>query len=100
LKTHHKSFTGEEIFLLRNLSLRGVKFFQTSGYYPDFILWRKKKDRQTVVFIDPKGIRHVEDEKVQLGVRKAHRSEIGKGCAFQHCASKAEHPPLAGQPSF
>lgn len=66
LKAHNTSFTGEEIFLLRNLSQRGVKFFQTSGYYPDFILWRKKRDKQSLVFIDPKGIRHVEDEKVQL----------------------------------
>jgi len=59
-----------EIFLLRNLPKRGVKFFQTSGFYPDFIMWIKEKDKQTVVFIDPKGIRNLgyleNDEKIQL----------------------------------
>lgn len=58
-----------EIFLLRNLSRRGVKFFQTSGFYPDFIMWVKKNDKQTMVFIDPKGIRNLgnfNDEKIQL----------------------------------
>lgn len=66
LKFNQDKFRDEEIFLLRNLSQRGVEFFQTRGYYPDFIMWRRKKDRQTIVFIDPKGIRNVEDEKVQL----------------------------------
>lgn len=59
----------KEIFLLRNLSRRGVKFFQTSGFYPDFIIWVKENDKQTMVFIDPKGIRNLgnfNDEKIQL----------------------------------
>ena len=66
LKLNQDKFKDEEIFLLRNLSQRGVEFFQTRGYYPDFIMWRRKKDKQTIVFIDPKGIRNVEDEKIQL----------------------------------
>lgn len=43
-----------------------VKFFQKSGFYPDFIMWMRRKDGQTIAFIDPKGIRNLEDEKVQL----------------------------------
>lgn len=60
----------KEIFLLRNLSRRGVKFFQTSGFYPDFIMWVKEDDKQNIIFIDPKGIRNLgyieTDEKIQL----------------------------------
>lgn len=69
LKANHEEFKGEEIFLLRNLSKRGVKFFQTSGYYPDFIMWKRKKEKQTIAFIDPKGIRNsgnFNDDKIQL----------------------------------
>jgi hypothetical protein len=66
LKANQDKFKKEEIFLLRNLSKRGIEFFQTSGYYPDFIMWRRKEGKQTIIFIDPKGIRHVEDEKIQL----------------------------------
>jgi hypothetical protein len=59
----------KEIFLLRNLSRRGVGFFITSGFYPDFILWIKEKDSQRIKFIDPKGIRNLgnfQDEKIQF----------------------------------
>jgi len=66
LTKNYKKFKNEEIFLLRNLSKRGVEFFQTRGYFPDFIMWRRKGNKQTIIFIDPKGIRHLEDEKVQL----------------------------------
>jgi hypothetical protein len=60
---------GEEVFLLRNLSRKGVGFFQTSGFYPDFIMWKRKRSKQTIAFIDPKGIRNIgtfNDEKVEL----------------------------------
>ena len=50
---------GAELFLLRNLTRgRGVGFFDSSGFYPDFILWVKGKDAQRIVFIDPHGMRH------------------------------------------
>ena len=32
-----------EVFVLRNLSKRGIGFFQSSGFYPDFILWVKSR---------------------------------------------------------
>lgn len=69
LKANHTEFKGREVFLLRNVSQRGVRFFQTSGFYPDFIMWVRKGNEQTIVFIDPKGIRNsgnFNDEKIQL----------------------------------
>ena len=60
-----------ELFLLRNLTRgRGVGFFDSSGFYPDFILWVKTRDRQRIVFIEPHGMLHqgsyLHDEKAHL----------------------------------
>ena len=50
--------TAPSCFLLRNLTRgKGVGFFDSSGFYPDFILWVKGKDGQRIVFIDPHGMR-------------------------------------------
>jgi hypothetical protein len=49
-------FKNTEIFLLRNKSKTGVGFFEEGGFYPDFILWILKGDKQYITFIDPKGI--------------------------------------------
>lgn len=59
------------IFLLRNLSRgKGIGFFKTAGFYPDFILWVKDGDRQRVVFVEPHGMRNDDppehNEKVRL----------------------------------
>ena len=60
------------LFLLRNLSRsKGVGFFDTSGFYPDFILWVKYADgSQKVVFVEPHGMRNDDpppfNEKVDL----------------------------------
>ena len=49
-----------ELYLIRNLSRgRGVGFFEAGNFHPDFILWLLKGNQQTVVFVDPKGIRHL-----------------------------------------
>ncbi len=51
--------SGREIFLLRNLSRgKGIGFFNTTGFYPDFILWVKEGDRQRIVFVEPHGMRN------------------------------------------
>lgn len=64
---------GRKLFLLRNQSRRGVGFFEDDGFYPDFILWVKEDGKQKVVFIDPKGIRNLNDgmksPKIQLYAR-------------------------------
>lgn len=37
---------GVELFLLRNRSRgKGVGFFETGGFYPDFILWMLKDNK-------------------------------------------------------
>lgn len=73
LKTycHHNSsfFSDKKLFLLRNLSKRGIGFFESTGFYPDFILWLVTETATNICFIDPKGIRHLPGlthEKVML----------------------------------
>ena len=47
-----------EVFLLRNQGRgTGVGFFETSGFYPDFILWIKTGGAQRIVFVEPHGMR-------------------------------------------
>jgi hypothetical protein len=49
--------SGIEIFILRNISKKGLGFFvESSSFYPDFILWIKKNNKQEIIFVDPKGI--------------------------------------------
>lgn len=60
-----------ELYLLRNPSRdKGIRFFGTSGFYPDFLLWALAPTQHTVVFIDPKGLLSLtpnfQDEKVRL----------------------------------
>ncbi len=62
-------FQDFEAYLLRNESRGdGVGFFLEGGFYPDFILWLIKDNKQKIVFIDPKGLRNhkPEDPKVQF----------------------------------
>ncbi len=63
-----------ELFLLRNLTRsKGVGFFESSGFYPDFILWIKSGDTQRIVFIEPHGMRqekaYSKDDKARLHER-------------------------------
>ncbi|MCH2084839.1 MAG: hypothetical protein MK226_20805, partial [Saprospiraceae bacterium] len=62
-------FEDKEIFLLRNMSKKGVGFFEANNFFPDFILWILQDDMQYVSFVDPKGLRQVngfEDPKVEF----------------------------------
>jgi hypothetical protein len=68
-----KSLAETQLFLLRNLSRgKGVGFFQSEGFYPDFILWIKNQNGQRIVFIEPHGMLHapapLHDEKANLHV--------------------------------
>lgn len=48
-------FNGKALYLLRNQSKgKGVGFFQEAGFFPDFILWLIKDNKQYITFIDPK----------------------------------------------
>lgn len=59
-----------ELYLLRNQSRgKGVGFFEAGNFYPDFILWILRPDKQFVSFIDPKGIRNlngIDDPKIKF----------------------------------
>ena len=62
-------FKTRELYLLRNLSKgRGVGFFEAGNFHPDFILWLLVNGKQHVIFVDPKGIRHLgaTDPKIQF----------------------------------
>lgn len=55
-------FKTHKLYLLRNLGRgHGVGFFQAYNFYPDFILWIFDGLNQHIAFIDPKGIRMIED---------------------------------------
>jgi hypothetical protein len=66
-----------ELFLLRNHnSESAISFFSESGFRPDFVLWilrSDRGDRQTIAFVDPKGLHNLtgtfNNPKVQLAVR-------------------------------
>ena len=63
-------FENSEVFVLRNLPRRGLGFFETDYFYPDFIIWVKRDEKQHLVFVDPKGLAHawegLRDPKVRL----------------------------------
>ena len=66
---HAGFFKTRELYLLRNLSRgRGLGFFESGNFHPDFILWLLAGDRQNVIFVDPKGIRNLgpSDPKIQF----------------------------------
>lgn len=70
---------GIELYLLRNHnSEKAVSFFTESGFRPDFILWLLRDSaetpggiRQTIAFIDPKGLRNFTDNFNNPKVRLA-----------------------------
>ena len=55
-----------ELYVLRNLPHAGVGFFNTAGFYPDFLLWLKDGGKQALAFVDPKGLARWSEEKVEL----------------------------------
>ena len=83
-----------EIYLLRNLPKRGIGFFQTIGFYPDFLLWLKRDDDQALAFVDPKGLVVF---PTRVGVdRCSRRKRLGK-TGFPHARGGG---PLAAQVSL
>jgi hypothetical protein len=51
-----------ELYLLRNYSSdKAISFFAASEFRPDFVLWLLNENRQTIAFIDPKGMRNFTD---------------------------------------
>ncbi|MEM3830108.1 MAG: hypothetical protein QXP36_12985, partial [Conexivisphaerales archaeon] len=79
LEKYREKFRSKELYLLRNNPFSGVGFqLQWAGFYPDFIMWIKKEEKQTIVFIDPKGLEHTKglnDEKIVFAGFKNSDSE-------------------------
>lgn len=72
LGKHENTFVNKKVYLLRNLSKKGIGFFEANNFYPDFILWISDGSKQKVAFIDPKGLRQIQgidDPKIQLHKR-------------------------------
>ncbi len=57
---NRQPFNHWELHLLRNLPLVGVRLFEKSGFFPDFILWGRHRQRGTVHvrFLEPHGFHH------------------------------------------
>ncbi|MGL4852633.1 MAG: DEAD/DEAH box helicase family protein [Phocaeicola sp.] len=67
--TSNDFFEDKELYVLRNQSRKGIGFFESSNFYPDFIVWLVVGKKQYVTFIDPKGLRNLrglEDDKINL----------------------------------
>ena len=70
-------FADKELFVLRNISKKGIGFFEAHNYYPDFILWLIYDGKQYINFIDPKGLRHIEGfEHPKIKFYKTLKEEI------------------------
>ena len=68
--TNQQKFSDTDLFVLRNLPRKGIGFFDSAYFYPDFIIWMKKGEMQHLIFVDPKGLVHAFDalneEKIRL----------------------------------
>lgn len=70
-------FADKKLFLLRNKSKQGIGFFDTSGFYPDFIVWLIVGKHQYVSFVDPKGISRITGfSNPKIALHKVIREEI------------------------
>jgi hypothetical protein len=80
LKTNPNNLKDCIIYLLRNLTRsKGIGFFQTNSFYPDFILWIIKDKKQKIIFIDPKGLTFIRDlDHPKLNLHKYLKNEIQK----------------------
>ena len=69
-----------EVYLLRNLTKsKGVGFYGTHSFYPDFIMWIKKSGKQIIVFIDPKGLVFIGSlDHPKLKLHEYLRNEVQK----------------------
>lgn len=80
LQREKEKFSNYEIYLLRNYPQSGVGFrLYWSQFYPDFIMWIKNGKKQSMVFIDPKGLEHtksLDNEKIKFAIDKDDKESI------------------------
>ena len=65
-ESHKEIFQNAEFYIMRNRSKAGIGFFEEGGFYPDFILWYVKGEKQYIAFVDPKGIYHLNPNHPKL----------------------------------
>jgi hypothetical protein len=58
LNENSEKLKDKELFVLRNLPRKGVGFYETYGFFPDFIIWLKKNEKQRIIFVEPHGLTH------------------------------------------
>ena len=63
-------FAEKRLYLLRNKSKMGMGFFEAGNFYPDYIMWIAEGTKQSIAFIDPKGImmleKNINNPKIQF----------------------------------
>lgn len=87
LKINEDLFDKKELYLIRNMSRKGIGFFEEAGFYPDFIMWVVDGKKQHIVFIEPHGARDMsfDDEKLALHERiKDHETTLGNPNVLLH----------------
>lgn len=71
---------GKSIFLLRNLARgKGIGFFESVGFYPDFVLWVKEGKTQRIVFVEPHGMLQeaLPQANEKVGLHRKLRADAG-----------------------
>ena len=71
---------GKNLFLLRNLARgKGIGFFESAGFYPDFILWVKDGETQRIIFVEPHGMLHEALPQVneKVGLHRKLQADAG-----------------------
>lgn len=59
MRERDNSLKGKALYLLRNQSRgKGLGFYETNGFFPDFILWVVHGEHQRVIFVEPHGLRN------------------------------------------
>jgi hypothetical protein len=70
VESRKEELKDSKLYILRNLPKRGIGFYDLTNYYPDFIIWIKTGDKQKILFVDPKGLAHMnngfEAEEIKL----------------------------------
>lgn len=71
---------GKSIFLFRNLARgKGIGFFESVGFYPDFVLWVKEGKTQRIVFVEPHGMLHeaLPQANEKVGLHRKLKADVG-----------------------
>jgi hypothetical protein len=75
-----------EVVVLRNIAKSGLGLYVGGRFYPDFLVWVIKGEKQWLIFVDPKGLMHLigpNDPKVRVNKDlRCLEKRIGGGKTF------------------